>query len=123
MSPRRGPSLGTVAKRAYAEHEKAEERRRAYAEYEAQKRRDAAEQHLKKQKEHENFVADRRALKDSKRSTIAKPKRRSIMWRDDKKQMESAGIWMPAAVRACRADGPARGRRNTCGGYGAWSLL
>ena len=94
MSPRRGPSLGTVAKRAYAEHEKAEERRRAYAEYEAQKRRDAAEQHLKKQKEHENFVADRRALKDSKRSTIAKPKRRSIMWRDDKKQMESAGIWM-----------------------------
>ena len=58
------------------------------------KRRDAAEQLLKKQKEHEHFVADRRALKDSKRSTVAKPKRRSIMWRDDKKQMESAGIWM-----------------------------
>ena len=37
LSPRRGPSLRTVAKRAYAEHEKAEERRRAYAEYEAQR--------------------------------------------------------------------------------------
>ena len=53
--------IGTVAKRAYAEIEEAEERRRAYAEYKAQKKWETAEQdaakRLKRQKEHEKFVA------------------------------------------------------------------